>query len=393
MRLCFVQYGDFAETLERREQGEGETYRAQDYSVDWVLDRRPSCEAISVIAIGAADDYDTQVSDLSLHGAPYHGRASGGARITSLLDRLKPTHIVLRTPITEVFNWSARNNAALLPLLADSFVSEGFSPRALRGRLRARRLARALNEIRIATVSNHNVAACADLVRIGVDKEKTIPWDWPAARVPSDYVPKRVGSGPYELLYVGMACRAKGLGDLIAAFSSDPWLREHASLDVIGDDEERVGLAAEADRAGLGGVVRFHGRRPNAEVFARMRDAALLLVPSRHSYSEGLPGTIYEGLTVRTPIVMSDHPMFKAYLKEGEGVAFTPEADPTALALTVRSVLTNPDRYAALSQRTADAFDRIRCSNLWHEVIEAWLAGDPDGWLAERRGAWALPPR
>ena len=393
MRLCFVQYGDFAETLARRDRGEGATYRAQDYSVDWVLSRRAECDAIGVIAVGATEAYDTEREGLSLHGAPDAYARSGSARVTALLDRLAPTHIVLRTPIMGVFGWAERQGAELLPLLADSFVGEeGYGPRALRDRWRARRLARELNRETIPTVSNHNVAACADLVRIGVRKEKTIPWDWPAARVPSDYAPKRVGSAPYTLLYVGMTSRAKGVGDLVSAFTNDPWLRDNAVLDVVGDNEERTELETDARAAGVADTIRFHGKRTNDEVFERMRAADLLLVPSRHAYSEGLPGTIYEGLTVRTPIVMSDHPMFEAYLRDGEGVAFTPEADPGQLASTVRSVLSDPDRYAALSDGTAAAFERIRCPNLWHEVIEAWVMGDPDGWLAERRGAWTLPP-
>ena len=393
MRLCFVQYGDFAETLSRRDRGEGATYRAQDYSVDWVLSRAAAGDAISVIAVGATDAYDLKREGLSLHGAPDAYTRSGSARVTALLDQLAPTHIILRTPIMGVFAWAEQHGTQLLPLLADSFIGEeGYSLRALRDRWRARQLAQKLNHERIPTVSNHNVAACADLVRIGVHKEKTVPWDWPAARVPSDYTTKQLGSAPYALLYVGMTSRPKGVGDLASAFANDPWLRSKAVLDVVGDHEERTELEAEVKAAGVADAVRFHGKRPNDEVFERMRAADLLLVPSRHAYSEGLPGTIYEGLTVRTPIVMSDHPMFKAYLRDGEGVVFTPEADPGRLASTVRSVLTDPDRYDALSDGTAAAFERIRCPNLWHEVIEAWLAGDPDGWLAERRGAWTLPP-
>ena len=36
MHPCFVQYGDLREALARRARGEPETYRAQDYSIDWI---------------------------------------------------------------------------------------------------------------------------------------------------------------------------------------------------------------------------------------------------------------------------------------------------------------------------------------------------------------------
>ena len=40
----------------------------------------------------------------------------------------------------------------------------------------------------------------------------------------------------------------------------------------------------------------------------------IVIVPSRHDYPEGLPMTIYEALAMRTPLVVSDHPMIKAGL-------------------------------------------------------------------------------
>src|SRR3546814_4454683 len=54
------------------------------------------------------------------------------------------------------------------------------------------------------------------------------------------------------------------------------------------------------DRMGLGDHVVLEGVRPNREVFAMMRDADIVVVPSRHDYPEGMPLTIYEALASRS---------------------------------------------------------------------------------------------
>ena len=73
----------------------------------------------------------------------------------------------------------------VLPCLADSFTLStiGLSPlkvpvRIFKHHLGCRRLTKLLNDAQIRWVSNHNIAACRDLVRIGVDPQKIVPWDW-----------------------------------------------------------------------------------------------------------------------------------------------------------------------------------------------------------------------
>jgi hypothetical protein len=82
--------------------------------------------------------------------------------------------------------------------------------------------------------------------------------------------------------------------------------------------------------------VTFTSRIPRAEIAPRMHAADAVLVYSRHAYGEGLPGTIYLGLASRTPLVVSDHPMFVAYLRDGEDVLVAPEHAPAALAARLR---------------------------------------------------------
>jgi glycosyltransferase involved in cell wall biosynthesis len=375
------------EALGRMDEGLPETYRAQHYSVEYALSLTERADQVSVICVNAPN-YQETAHGLSLYGLAYHGE-DGWPPLRDALEKEKPTHVILRTPVLEVFGWAKNNGARVLPNFADSFIMPGWSPRAIKNRIFTRRLAHILNSDDIDVVTNHNVAACRDLVRIGVKADKILPWDWPSAQTPSDFEPKTLErKDRFRLIYVGMVCDEKGVGDLIDAYGSSAFLREETDLTIVGGGNDEP-YRSKARQMGAADHVHFAGLVPNKDVFARMRDADLVLVPSRHDYSEGLPGTIYEALTVRTPIVMSDHPMFEAYFTEGNGIRFAPARAPAALARTIEETLADGAGYRALSEKTAAAFDAILCPTLWHEVIDHWLADDADGYLAKHKGEWA----
>jgi len=388
MRLCFVQFGDMKETLERHKAGLAETYRAQDYSVDFVINTAARLENCSVIAVNVDGDYSTSGAGLDLYGLKYYSD-NGRARLRSCLKACRPTHIILRSPILAVLDYAKRHNVEVFPLFADSFNATGWSLRGIKARLRTRKLVRALNDPAIKVVSNHNTAACKDLVRIGVHQDKILPWDWPSREEPSDHAPKDLPVGRrFRMLYVGSVVETKGVGDIVRAFAKSRWLGDNCTLDVYGAGDALNQLKGEAADSPSAEHIVFHGRQPNGVVMEAMRDADLVLVPSWHAYPEGLPGTIYEALTVRTPIMMTDHPMFAAYFLEGQGAVFFPERSAAAFAACAERVLTDRSIYRQLSERTADAFERIRCPNLWHEVVGAWVDGDPQDYLKERLGKW-----
>jgi glycosyltransferase involved in cell wall biosynthesis len=129
--------------------------------------------------------------------------------------------------------------------------------------------------------------------------------------------------------------------------------------------------------------VTFTSRIPRAEIAPRMHAADAVLVYSRHAYGEGLPGTIYLGLASRTPLVVSDHPMFVAYLRDGDDVLVAPEHAPQALAARLRALFDDEALYARLSRNSDAAFARITHPVLWGEFVERWLRDTPEdrAWL------------
>ena len=147
---------------------------------------------------------------------------------------------------------------------------------------------------------------------------------------------------------------------------------EGATLDILGAGDID-GMRELAKELKVDQRVHFSGRVPHAAVAPAMHAADAVLVYSRHAYSEGLPGAIYLGLASRTPIVVSDHPMFKAYFRDGTDLLFAPERAPDALAARLRELFDDSALYQTLSNNSPEAFNRIAHPVHWGEFVERWL--------------------
>lgn len=383
-RVVFVQYGDFRAANQRIEGGIGETFDAQKYSMDVVERLVANVALVAVLCVRAEEAHDevlpSGVRSIGLENIWQRRRPFEA--VLAKLDELAPTHLILRTPISECLIWARRQNLRVLPSFADSFT-----PRAgLRGwldRWRFHRLASAVNHTSVDRAGNHNVAAAEALAAIGVMPEKIVPWDWPRSPTPTDFPVKAAPRpGPKRLIFVGSVSEAKGVGDILHALAADPGMGEGATLEVIGTGDIET-MRATAASLSVADRVTFAGRIPHAEVAPRMHAADAVLVYSRHEYGEGLPGTIYLGLASRTPLVVSDHPMFTFYLRGGKDVLVAPERSPPALAARLRELFGNVALYERLSRNSEVAFMRIAHPVLWGEFVERWLRDTPEdrAWL------------
>ena len=389
-RVVFVQTGDFRGADQRIRDGIGETYHAQKYSMSVVERLVPKTALAAVICVRTPDPYDevlpSGVRAIGMKGIWQLARPFDA--VNAQLEALGATHLVLRLPDSPCVHWARRNQVRVLPCLADSFAPR-WNLRGLRARLRLFQLARAYNHPSVEYIGNHNLAASRSLTRIGVAPEKIVPWDWPRTPTPDDFPAKDSPKpGAKHLVTVGSISEAKGTSDVIRALAADPGMGDGATLDVVGPGEIDA-MRALATSLGVADRVTFTGRVGHAEVGPRMHAADAVLVYSRKGYGEGLPGTIYAGLASRTPMVLSDHPMFTAYLQDGEDVLFAPDQDPNALAGRLRNLFDDPDLYARISQNSAAAFERIKHPVLWGEFVERWLHNTPQdrAWLQQN----ALP--
>ena len=384
MRLLFVQYaGDYREAFQRFAAGGGETYYAQKYSVDAVTDIAKQIEEVTVLccmtkepynevlengvrAIGAGFDKDIQINTL-----------------LKLIEEQKPTHLIVRTAKREIFRWAVSKKVRTMALFAESI-----SQRGLRSKLRNYLLADLLNNKQVEWVAAYGVNSAVLFQQIGVKADKIIPWDFIVTETPDSSPPKSLQryQKDWQLFYIGSMIEAKGVGDVLEALAKLRSKNFPVSLKIAGRDENEYFLN-KARQLKIEDCVDFLGLVPNNTVLPLMKEADVVLVPSRHEYPEGFPLAITHSLCARTPIIASDHPMFLDNLKDGLSAMIFPAGNAGALSECIEKLLSNPELYWSLSFESKEAWERLQIPVKWAELINRWIDDSPENkqWLFEHR--------
>jgi glycosyltransferase involved in cell wall biosynthesis len=372
-RLTIVQYGDYSEAYLRLANGGDENYYGQKYTVDFLgkLASEESIECLTVISFSLDSPQDILSNGVRAEGIELYrvGQAARYPELIAAVKRSRPTHLIVMFPSIPLISWGIRAGVPVLPMFADSFRAGG-----LLTRLKHRMLALLLNVPAIALVANHNLAASLDLRRIGVNERKIVPFDWPAILSPRRYAAKRApeSNRAFRLIFVGALIWSKGLGDVIGAIAELRRTGRNVKLTVIGRGDVEL-FRRKAREEGVEGDVSFLGPRSHPDVISAMRDHDVVVVPSHWSYPEGLPMTLYEAMCTRTPLVISDHPMFALRLKNHESALVFAEKNCTALAQCVSELATSPSVYEGLSERSADAAEAFLCPLKYDVLISRFL--------------------
>lgn len=383
MRLLMVHYaGDYRQTVQRFAAGEDETYYAQKYSVDAVADIAARIEQVSVLCCMTDEQYREKLPNgVCAIGAGFQYPKMDVSRLLRLIAEEKPTHLTIHTPIKEVFDWAIRNRVRAIGLLADSFSAKG-----LYSKIWTSFFAKSLNHQQIDWVGNHGINASRNLEMIGVKSQKIIPWDFMPPTTPEALPPKELPlkKDVWRLFYVGAVIETKGFGDVLTAVAQLNAKQLPLRLKVAGQGDLES-FRAQAEKLGIAEFVEFLGLTPNSRVRQLMRESDLVVIPSHHEYPEGFPFTIYETLCSRTPLVVSDHPMFKNNLKDGVNCLMFPQKDGIALSQAIDQLLSNPDLYAQFSQASYTAWKNLQIPVKWAEFINRWLQDSPEDqrWLSE----------
>jgi glycosyltransferase involved in cell wall biosynthesis len=427
-RILIIQYsGDYRATIKQFSENQGETYYAQKYSVELTASLGKVFQQVGLLSAVTDGHYDEVQTDgvramgLGIAGFEQNAKASYRAMI-QMIETFAPTRLVVMTPMIPIVKWAIRHRIPTAALLADSFSSDHW-----RERLRFYRLVRLLNHPQIRWVGNHGINSTRQLGNLGVKPQKLLPWDWPAVITPAQFEPKQLtraskhqtsqhqtsqhqasqhqasqhqasqhqasqhctsqplppltqpGQSRPEalnLLYVGSMIEDKGVADAIAAIAHLRQQQVPAYLRLAGaGDLDR--FQAQIDQLGLGDWVKLLGLVRHDQVTALMQQADIVLVPSHHGYPEGLPMTIYEGLCTRTPLVVSDHPMFRGKLHHGVDAMVFPAQNSQALADCVQQLWQQPELYGQLSQNTERAWQNLQIPVKFGDVLHHWLS-DPE---------------
>ena len=375
MRIVILQAGDYRDAVLRFAEGGPEYYHDQRFTVEFVGELAKSAELVATVSV-LSEIYDEPLPN-GVHGVGLSlGDSHGMDDVIGALDRLRPTHFLCRSPFRPVLRWAAASAFATLPLLADSFIDDG--PRSW---FRNRRMARLLNRNRFRWVANHNLPASWSLNRIGVRADKIVPFDYESRRSvhPGLLEPKAgpIGDGPFRLFYAGTLSVAKGVGDAIDAVKALRDRGRDVTLELAGSGD-RQGLQAKAEALGLAGAVSFLGRMPHDEIIPTMRGRDAVLVTSRPEFNEGLPGTIYEAFCSRTPLIASDHPMFRHRTEHDRTALVFRAGDPSSLTRQVERLMDDPGLYRTLSEHSRAGWDRLQIPVGWADLIRRFLRDDEE---------------
>jgi glycosyltransferase involved in cell wall biosynthesis len=384
MRLLIVQYaGDYREAAQRFAEGGEETYYAQKYSVDAVAEIGKQIEEVAVLCCMTTEPYN-EILPNGVHaiGAGFNKEIQV-KKIIELIEEQKPTHLIVRTPILEIFRWAIKNKVKTIAILADSF-----SPEGVRNKIKNYWLTNLLNHDQITWIFNHGINASLSLKEIGTNPNKIIPWDWPALVTPDDFQPKILRKNVYKwnLVYIGSLTESKGVGDILESIEKLRANNLSVNLKIAGGGKTEA-FINKAKQLKIEDCVEFLGLVPNKAVVHLMREADLVLIPSRHEYPEGFPMTIYEALCSRTPIIASDHPMFQNKLKSGINAMIFQAGNSISLSACIEKILSDPELYQNISVASADAWKKLQIPVKWADMINRWLDDSPENqqWLFDHR--------
>jgi glycosyltransferase involved in cell wall biosynthesis len=380
MRLLIVQYsGNYREAFQLVYKEGIETYHAQKYVLDSALHISKEVDEVILLCCKSAQIYnDVIAKGLRVIGAgvePYQQIN----KILEIIEAHKPTHLVVHFPMPRIFRWAIDNKVKVIGLLADSFLKKG-----LIRQWKNYSLARLLNQPQIDWVGNHGVNACISLQQIGVNPHKIIPYDWIHSVTPELFSAKKLQrtGDSWKLIYVGSVSESKGVGDILNAVAILQDRNFPVTLQIAGGGEIEK-FTDRAEKLGIRDRVMFLGLVPHHLVIKLMRDANIVVVPSRHEYPEGLPLTIYEAFCSYTPLVASNHPMFRGHLQHKVNSMIFPACNPHLLAGCVAKLLSQPNLYAQISSASDTSWQRLQIPVKWGDLIEKWLyySSNNDKWL------------
>ena len=125
-------------------------------------------------------------------------------------------------------------------------------------------------------------------------------------------------------------------------------------------------------------AVTYLGLVENDRVVELFREADIVVVPSKPEFPEGFPLTLFEAIATRTPIVASDHPMFRPIMQDGVTAAVFRAGDAAGLAAQVRRVIGDPALYGTLSRNADVSWAALQGPADWRTMLFDWVTQGDD---------------
>jgi glycosyltransferase involved in cell wall biosynthesis len=372
--------GDFVDVLRRYDKGLPQRYQTHDEVARLIYDLHAAGRRVTIYSFVTPERGEVQLFDgarvINLGAKDFSARSLLGTAVAA--DGAEA--IVAHFPDPELLGAAIGTKSRVIAVLANSYNRTG-----IRAALMKRRVVSQLNDPRVEFVSNHCFPATKQLARMGVTKDKLIAWDVPHVFDPASQPSKALSIDRRpELFYAGSISEDKGIGDLIRAIAllQEEGFEAHCSLAGRGDIEAMQALASQL---GVKEQISFLGLIDNPLVFKTMIAADLVVVPSRHRFPEGFPLSMFEAIASRTPIVCSDHPMFRDIMRDKHNASVFAAGSHRALASALHASLTNATLYAELSRSAGATWKALQGPADWRTLIFKWaVEGHRSPWIRNR---------
>jgi glycosyltransferase involved in cell wall biosynthesis len=360
--------GDFADVLRRYDEGSQQIYQTHNEVARLIYDLLAMGQRLNIYSFLTRERGEVRPLDgfrvVNLGAKDY----SAASLLKTAVAEDDADSIIAHFPNLELLHAVTAKRCRAMAVLATSYNRRGF-----RSLLERRRVVSLLNNPRFELVSNHCLPATKHLARIGVKPEKLIAWDVPHPFDPASREAKKLVARPvFEAVYVGAIAASKGVAELIHAVAllRDQGFELRCLLAGLGDLDE---MKAIGTSLGVTDLLSFVGLIGNTEVFNMMMAADLVVVPSRAEYPEGFPLTMFEAIASRTPIVCSDHPMFRPVIADRRNASVFSAGNYRALAAAIQRTLTDSALYAELSNNATLTWEALKGPADWRTMIVKWV--------------------
>lgn len=190
------------------------------------------------------------------------------------------------------------------------------------------------------------------VVPLGLDTAHLSAGSEPTAQAPPGYAEDT----RFKVLAIGRLTYYKGFTHLIEAAAR---VKENIRVDLVGTGDQRRILVDLIRRRGLQDRVRLHGRLPDPELHALLRDCDCVCLPSIER-TEAFGLVLLEAMLHGKPAVVSDVPGSGMgwIVEHGHtGMKVTP-ADPEELAKALAWMRDHPDETREMGRRGRERFER-----------------------------------
>lgn len=143
---------------------------------------------------------------------------------------------------------------------------------------------------------------------------------------------------------------------------------QQVNLDVVGDGMALPAFQKKASTLGLDDRVTFHGKVDHTSVMRLLNQADLFCFPTS---TEGFPKAVLEALACGLPVVTTRVSVLPSLIGRGCGMLID-EITPEAIAKAVHKILSDPNRYSAMSAQAIETAKEYSLER-WRDTIGTHL--------------------